>query len=157
MPPPSDAANSRHRQLETALPALYRLFDGISSGDLSVIPTVVTDDFVDHGSPVPLPPGPDGYAQILGFVTQVLDIRYDPQEIFSTPDRIVVRLSRTVAASPRCTAESAAGKAYEMNTIHVYRTEGDRLAEHSGVRDELGVLVQLGVLPAPQLPIPART
>jgi hypothetical protein len=52
--------------------------------------------------------------------------------------------------------EAAAGKPYEMNTLHVYRTEGDRLAEHWGVRDELGVLVQLGVLPAPQLPIPVR-
>ena len=38
-----------------------------------------------------------------------------------------------------------------MDTVHVYRTEGSRLAEHWGVRDELGVLIQLGVLPAPQL------
>lgn len=39
-----------------------------------------------------------------------------------------------------------------MNTLHVYRTEGDKLAEHWGVRDEVGVLMQLGVLPPPQLP-----
>ena len=37
-----------------------------------------------------------------------------------------------------------------MPTLHVYRTEGDRLAEHWGVRDELGVLIQLGVLVPPQ-------
>jgi predicted ester cyclase len=140
-----------------ALPALYRLFDGISNGDLSIIPAVVTDDFVDHGSPVPLPPGPDGYAQILGFVTQVLDITYDPEEIFSTPDRIVVRAVAHGRGVESVHGASAAGKPYEMNTIHIYRTEGDRLAEHWGVRDELGVLVQLGVLPAPQLPIPAAS
>lgn len=137
-----------------ALPALYRLFDGISSGDLSVIPDAVTDDFVDHGSPVPLPPGPEGYAQILGFVTSVLDVTYEAQEIFSTPDRIVVRAvahGRGVAAVH---GEQAAGKPYDMDTIHVYRTEGDRLAEHWGVRDELGVLIQLGVLPAPQVQLP---
>ncbi len=32
-----------------------------------------------------------------------------------------------------------------MAALHVYRTEGDRLAEHWGVRDELGAMVQLGV------------
>ena len=32
--------------------------------------------------------------------------------------------------------------------------EGELLAEHWGVRDELGVLVQLGVLPAPEVRLP---
>ena len=62
--------------------------------------------------------------RILGFVTHVLDISYDPQEIFSTPDRIVVRAvahGRGVAAVH---GEAVAGKPYDMNTIHVYRTRG---------------------------------
>jgi hypothetical protein len=46
----------------------------------------------------------------------------------------------------------AAGKPYAMATVHVYRTEGDRLAEHWGVRDELGAMVQLGVVPLPEAP-----
>ena len=36
-----------------------------------------------------------------------------------------------------------------METIHIFRLHGDRLAEHWGVRDELGVLIQLGTLPPP--------
>ncbi len=48
-----------------ALPAAYAVFDSINTKDLRGIPDCVTDDFVDHGSPVPLPPGPDGYVQIL--------------------------------------------------------------------------------------------
>jgi ketosteroid isomerase-like protein len=140
-------------QLENpALPALYTLFDGISSGDLSVIPGVVTDDFVDHGSPVPLPPGPEGYAKILGFVTSVLDITYEAKEIFSTPDRIVVRAVAHGRGVEAVHGPGTAGKPYDMDTLHVYRTEGDRLAEHWGVRDELGVLIQLGVHAPPQLP-----
>ena len=39
-----------------------------------------------------------------------------------------------------------------METIHVFRTEGQRLAEHWGVRDELGALIQMGVVPAPAMP-----
>ena len=49
--------------------------------------------------------------------------------------------------------EAAAGRPYAMDTLHVYRTEADRVAEHWGVRDEFGALVQLGVLQAPQVPL----
>ncbi len=136
-----------------ALPALQRLFEAIGSGDLSVIPDVVTDDFVDHGSPVPLPPGPGGYAQILGFVSRVLDIRYEVLDLFSTEDRIVVRAVAHGRAVAAVHGEAVAGRSYRMDTLHVYRTEGDRLAEHWGVRDEFGVLVQLGVIPAPRIAI----
>lgn len=77
-----------------ALPNLHRLFEAINTGDLSVIPDAVTDDFVDHGSP---------------------------------------------------------------DSVHIYRTEGDRLAAHWGVRDEFGVLVQVGVLAPPQVPMDASS
>lgn len=135
-----------------ALPRIHRLFDAINDRDLTIITDLVTDDFVDQGSPVPLPPGPTGYAQILGFVTQVLRVRYEIADLFSTPDRIVVRAVAHGHGVAEIHGAAGAGKPYVMNTLHVYRTEGDKLAEHWGVRDEVGVLIQLGVLPPPQLP-----
>ena len=45
----------------------------------------------------------------------------------------------------------------QMDSVHIYRTEGDRLAEHWGVRDEFGVLVQVGVLAPPQVPMDASS
>lgn len=135
-----------------ASPAAARVFDAINSGDLSCLPDCVTADFVDHGSPFPLPPGPEGYARILGFVHDVLRIRYDLLETIETGDRVVIRaLAHGVGATTFHGAE-AEGKPYTMQTIHVYRTEGERLAEHWGVRDELGALIQLGVVPAPVMP-----
>jgi predicted ester cyclase len=46
----------------------------------------------------------------------------------------------------------ATGRRYAMPSMHIYRAESDRLAEHWAVRDEHSVLVQVGALPAPQLP-----
>jgi predicted SnoaL-like aldol condensation-catalyzing enzyme len=45
----------------------------------------------------------------------------------------------------------AEGGSYAMTTAHIYRTEGARLAEHWGVRDEYGARVQLGTIAAPDL------
>lgn len=74
-----------------ALLAAVRVFEAINSGDLSCLTDCVTDDFVDHGSPMPIPPGLAGYTQILAFVHQVLRIRYEMKDLFATDDRIVVR------------------------------------------------------------------
>ncbi len=135
-----------------ALPAARAVFEAINSKDLSCLDTAVTADFVDHGSPFPLPPGPEGYRQILTYVTRVLAIRYEMMDEFWTEDRIVIRaLAHGTAVAP-VHGEEFAGRPYTMPTIHIYRTEGDRLAEHWGVRDELGVLQQIGVLPAPVPP-----
>ena len=71
--------------------AALRVYDAINSAELSCLDDVVTAEFIDHGSPFPLPPGPDGYRQVLTFVTQVLRIRYVVEDVFSTDDRVVVR------------------------------------------------------------------
>lgn len=135
-----------------ALPAAERVFDAINSGDLSCLPDCVTGDFVDHGSPFPIEPGPAGYARILGFVHAGLQIRYTIEEIIATEDRIVVRARAHGTGLADFHGPQAAGRPYDMQTLHIYRTEGGRLAEHWGVRDELGAMVRMGVIPAPTPP-----
>lgn len=139
-----------------ATPAAMRVFEAINSGDLSCLPECVTGDFVDHGSPFPLPPGPEGYAQILGFVHHRLQIRYALDDLIETEDRIVLRARASGVGLADFHGPEAAGRPYEMTTVHIYRTEGDRLAEHWGVRDELGALVRMGVVPAPA-PLPTAS
>ena len=138
--------------VNAALPAARRVFDAVNTGDLSCLPDCVTAEFVDHGSPFPLPPGPEGYAQILGFVHGVLRIRYELLDTIETDDRIVIRARATGIGAPAFHGAAAEGRPYTMETIHVFRTQGHRLAEHWGVRDELGALIQMGVVPAPSMP-----
>lgn len=132
-----------------ARPAAVAVFEAINSGDLSRLPDLVTPSFLDHGSPFPIPPGPDGYREILTFVTQVLKIRYTLEDVIETEDRIVIRATARGEGVPTVHGDAARGRSYAMTTLHIYRTEGDRLAEHWGVRDEVGAMVQMGVLPPP--------
>jgi ketosteroid isomerase-like protein len=129
--------------------AAWAVFDAINSRDLSALDDAVTPDFVDHGSPIPLPPGPDGYRTILTWVTQVLKVTYTVDDYFSTDDRIVVRATAHGVGVDAVHGPGREGRPFDMSTIHVFRTEGDKLAEHWGVRDELSVLIQLGAIPAP--------
>lgn len=132
-----------------ARPAALAVLDAINSGDLSCLADCVTADFVDHGSPFDIPPGPIGYRRILTWLTQVLRIHYTLDEMIETPDRIVIRATASGVGTPPVHPPHLAGRPYTMTTLHVYRTEGDRLAEHWGVRDEVGAMVRMGAIPAP--------
>lgn len=130
--------------------AAIRVFDAINSRELDCLDELVTDDFVDHGSPFPLPPGPAGYRKVLTFVTQVLQVHYDIEDVFSTDDRVVLRALAHGIGVDAVHGAGAAGGTYAMSTTHIYRTEGARLAEHWGVRDEYGARIQLGTIAAPK-------
>src|SRR5829696_10446696 len=67
------------------------VIDAMNSRQLERIRDLVTDDFVDHGSPVPLPPGPDGYITILTFVTEVLQIHYELHDVVAAGDMVAIR------------------------------------------------------------------
>ncbi|MBO9522240.1 MAG: ester cyclase [Nocardioidaceae bacterium] len=136
--------------------AALRVFEAINARDLDCLDDLVTPDFVDHGSPFPLPPGPAGYRQILTFVTEVLQVRYDVEDVFSTEDRVVLRAVAHGAGVDAVHGVGAEGGAYAMATAHIYRTEGDRLAEHWGIRDEYGARIQLGTA-APPDPVVLRS
>jgi len=69
------------------------------------------------------------------------------KDLFATDDRIVVRAVASGVGVAEFHGPDAVDREYTMSTIHIYRTEGDRLAEHWGVRDELGAMRRMGALP----------
>ena len=136
-----------------AAQSVRAIFEAINTGDFDVLDDVITEDFVDHGSPFPLPPGPAGYRSILGFVHGVLNIRYDIDDLFVAPDRVVVRATARGIGVDAVHGAGSEGRPYVMSTVHIYRTEGDMLAEHWGVRDEMSALIQVGTHAPPDVAV----
>jgi predicted ester cyclase len=132
--------------------AALGVLEALNAGELERVRNLVTADFVDHGAPPGLPPGPDGYIAVLRFVTEVLRIRYEVHDVVAEGERVAIRATAHGVHATDHLGVPATGKPYAMHTMHLYRAEGDRLAEHWGVRDEHSVLVQVGALPAPVLP-----
>ena len=110
---------------------------------------LLTEDFVDHGAPPNALPGPDGYVQTMRYVTEVLGIAYQVEDVVADGEQVAVRATARGVSTLPAFGLPATGKPFEMATMHWYRAEGDRLAEHWGVMDQLGMLTQIGALPAP--------
>jgi predicted ester cyclase len=133
--------------------AARALFDAINTRQLERIRDLVTDDFVDHGAPPGVvPPGPEGYITVMQFVTGVLELRYELHEVVATDDMVPVRATGRGLHRTDHLGVPATGRPYAMPSMHMFRSDGDRLAEHWGVRDELSVLYQVGALTPGPLP-----
>lgn len=126
-----------------------QVMDALNTRQLNRLHDLVTDDFVDHGSPVPLPPGPEGYIAILTFVTEVLGVRYEIHDVVESGDTVAIRATAhgVNAVSPE--GVMVTGRPFAMKTAHFFRSRGGRLCEHWGIRDELDVLYQVSALTPP--------
>jgi predicted ester cyclase len=132
--------------------AALAVLEVIRTGEYERVRDLVTADFVDHGAPPGLPPGPDGYIGVLRFLNEVLRLQYEVHDVVAAGDKVAIRATAHGVHNSDHMGPPATGLPYSMATMHLYRAEGDRLAEHWGVRDEHSMLVQIGSLLAPKLP-----
>ena len=126
------------------------VIEAFHTGDIERIGSLVTEDFVDHGAPPWAPQGRAGYLQIMGFLKNVMQIRYEIHEVVADGDYVAARATVHGVHNSGHLGFAPTGRPYAMPTMHMYRASGGLLAEHWGVRDELSVLWQVGALPTPQ-------
>jgi predicted ester cyclase len=129
-----------------------RLYGGLmAEGDTAVAEEVLAHDYLDHDIPGV---GEGGRKEL---VTAVLAVRAAFPDIAPTlgpilaeADLVAVRVeahgSHTGAPFP--SGIPATGKSITWKEVHIFRCAGDRIAEHWGVFDMLGILQQLGAIPA---------
>lgn len=130
-----------------AIPAAMAVLEAINTGNLDLIDDAVTSTFVDHEAPASTPPGPAAYRRALAYVTQVLQVTYELEEIFATDDRIAIRATAHGRGVEHIHGPGTDGRPFSMRTLDVFATAGDRLAEHWGLGDEFGVRRRLAAGP----------
>jgi steroid delta-isomerase-like uncharacterized protein len=122
-----------------------------NQGRLDLAEELFTSDYVEH---VSLPPEfPTGIAGIQAFINVVRtgfpDFRYTIEDEIAEGDKIVYRLTATGTNNGEFLGMPATGKSATWSEIHICRMENGKLAEHWANVDNLGMLQQLGVIPAP--------
>jgi predicted ester cyclase len=122
-----------------------------NEGSLAVLDEVFAPGYIEH---FPLPPGfPAGAEAVRLYVTLVRtafpDFRYTVEDVVAEGDTVVFRLTASGTQRGEFMGLPATGRAATWQEIHVGRCEGGKLVEHWAVIDQLGLLQQLGAIPAP--------
>ena len=114
---------------------------------LELVDELTTPDVVDHGA---RPHGAHGRDALKGHIrwlhSGLDDIAYEVKDAFQSGDKVVIRCTARGTNTREWMGHEPTGKSFVAEHIHIYRLEGDRIAEHWGVRDDLGMLLQLGHL-----------
>lgn len=114
-------------------------------------PRFVDDNVVVHSPPIPgLPSGIAGPLAIVGtFRAALPDIHLVNDDIFGEDDVVIQRWTArgTHTGAPLFGAPPD-GKALTMTGINEFRIVGGRIVERWGVMDAMGLMQQLGLVPA---------
>lgn len=107
---------------------------------------LVTADFVSHGLPGS---GPNVMRAAISRVAPALsDAGMEIQDTIAQGDRVAVRLVSTAVQSGEFMGMPATGLRYTVEEIHIFRVADGRVAEHWHQVDMLGMMRQLGAMPA---------
>lgn len=115
----------------------------------AVADEIVAADYVAHGPQAPLAEGPEGVKARISVYQDALDGYWDVQEIHSAGDRVVVRWIGRGTHIGELMGVPPTGASIAVDAITIFRIVAGKIAEEWTVWDALGLLQQVGAVPAP--------
>lgn len=106
-------------------------------------------EYVAHGPQSPPAEGPDGVKARVALYQESVDGHWDVQEVFSTGDRVVARWIGRGTHQGELMGVEPTGKPIAVDAISVFRVANGKIVEEWTVWDALGLLQQVGAVPAP--------
>ena len=120
-----------------------------SHGRLSAVDEYLAQEFVDHNAPAGLPIDREGVKMQLTMLrTAFPDMQAVIHDQVAEGDKVVTRKSLRGAHLGDFLGIAPTGKAVSLEVIDILRIVDGKILEHWNTVDLLGVLYQLGVMPA---------
>jgi len=147
--------------LESHKTLVRRYFEELCHGPtLAACAEIVATDYLEHavapfGDSAPgRVNGPEAMrATAAWLLAQFPDLRMTIEAIVAEDDTVAVRvLAEGTNLGPLNGVVPATGKRFTARQSHWFRMADDRLVEHWAMRDDLAVMLQLGILHAPGRP-----
>jgi steroid delta-isomerase-like uncharacterized protein len=129
---------------------LRRVYQAFSSGDLAALDGLFAADFVDHTALPGQAPGLAGTKQTIAlFRAAFPDMQLAVEDLVAEGDRVAARVSMRGTHRGALLGIAPTGKRVAMAGMDLVRFAGGRIVERRGQEDMLGLMQQLGAIPAP--------
>jgi predicted ester cyclase len=122
-----------------------------NQGNLTVAEEVIAPDCVNHE----IPPGmnnrgPEPARQVVRMLrTAFPDLHFTIEELVAEGDTVVGRVTMSGTHQGPLMGIAATGRSIRQAQAHFVRFRDGKGVEHRAVRDDLGLMQQLGVIPTP--------
>jgi len=127
-----------------------RFHEAIGKGSAQAVQEELAPNFVAHFPGVPGPLNTEGFKQLVnGFGSGFPESHFDIDDEFAVGDKVVTRWTYRAVHSGEFQGLAPTGKQVAMTGITILQIAGGKIVENSVELDQLGLLQQLGVVPAP--------
>jgi len=122
----------------------------INQGKLELIDELYAPEFVDRSPQPGMATTREGFKQfVTALRTAFPDLRYTINDSIECGDKLVHRVTAKGTMTGEFAGMPPTGKHATWTEIHIVRVANQHIVEHWGLTQELGMLVQLGIIPAP--------
>jgi steroid delta-isomerase-like uncharacterized protein len=119
-------------------------------GELERVEEFVTPDFVNHEAWPGEDPGFEGFRLRLRRLRDAIpDIHMEVHEVVAADDLVAYRATLSGTHRGELLGMAPTGRSFRVQHMHMLRMRDGRAFEHWATRDDLGMLQQLGIIPAP--------
>jgi predicted ester cyclase len=127
-----------------------------AKGDLELADDLVHSDFLDHEPAHPeRPTGPESVKQTVRSLQSTFGgLRFEVEDEIAEGDKVVQRVVMSGRHTGPLIGREPTGKEFAVRHTYIWRIADDKIVEHWGSRDDLGLLAQLGLLPIGEEPEP---
>jgi predicted ester cyclase len=131
--------------------SVRKAYEAVNQHNLSsFIDEFIDPNQVDHSAPPGLPGGVEGARQLAGmFLTAFPDLHFTVEDMIAEGDKVVARITMSGTQQGAFMGIPPTGKHVAWTLIDINRVAGGKSVEHWSEMDALGLLQQLGVVPAP--------
>lgn len=126
--------------------------DGLNRRNASVFEELVADDYVNHERADMLVEavGPQDWSDVLARLSGAFpDISWAVLRTVAQGDQVWVETRMSGTHEGTFFDLAPTGRRFAVRQVHMLRLQDGLIREHSAVRDDLGVLVQLGAVEPP--------
>jgi steroid delta-isomerase-like uncharacterized protein len=131
-----------------------RFYDEVhNKQNRAVIDDFIDPQMVDHAAPPGTPGGIEGVKQTIAmYLTTFPDHQVTVEDMIAEGDKVVARLTVHGTHQGAFLGIPPTGKHWTFTAIDIIRIAGGKIVEHWNNYDALGLMHQLGVVPAPGQP-----
>jgi predicted ester cyclase len=122
----------------------------IDKGNLDAVPEYVHPDYVGHYPGLPPVQGHEGFRQLLQMYYAGFGERHaDIDDMVAEGDLLALRLAISLKHTGEFMGIPATGRDVRINGLNLFRMQDGKAIEQWVNNDDMGLMQQLGVIPAP--------
>jgi predicted ester cyclase len=114
------------------------MFEAFNTGDLSRADEFVAGDYLNYEA---LDEG-----ERSGLRDAYSNLHFEEQEVIAAGDKVVVRTVMSGTHTGEFMGIPPTGRNISVQQVHIFRISSGKVTEHRAVRDDLGMMLQLGAV-----------